>query len=400
MKTLNILSQNIGAAEAKIAKFNKRAEKLNMPKMSLTVLETWTEKRIELIDAYNSIEFKVEVSKVGIEGEIPMIDGWKMLATIKHDDGLVLVHTVPSVDAIPDELRNRKPYCEHCNTHKVKKNLVVIEKDNKIMTVGKTCAKEFFDRSIEDQLAYMNHLGQMMYELDEGMEGVGGGISPKNWIFTVEEILDTAAVVIDSLGFIPASKADFGSISTRDEVTEILIKGKYHQLIEEKITEAQMANVDAFINWFEAKTYTTDFEKNVGEFLKKEYAKVKYIGMLVGAYGHYLSVLAKQTKEAAKPQLISEKIGNIKERLTLDVTLLAVIAYDNVFGGGRIYKFATTEGNLITWFNTGSRLVKDGDWTQPYEVGEKLTIVGTVKNHEMDKYDNVMATIVNRVKVK
>lgn len=111
-------------------------------------------------------------------------------------------------------------------------------------------------------------------------------------------------------------------------------------------------------------------------------------------------------------------IGNVGDKLTLTVTLVKKFSYETHFGWNTQYVsgyvFKTDDGNTVVYKTTGNPLGYDyevpqdsnscnytdadgrkWDW-MPMQEGERVTIRGTVKEHQ--EYNNVNQTVLMRVK--
>ena len=102
---------------------------------------------------------------------------------------------------------------------------------------------------------------------------------------------------------------------------------------------------------------------------------------------------AKEVADAAKaslePKSNSEYLGEVKERLRdLEVTLTDVRSFDGFYGTTFIYTFAYNE-DVLVWMTSSCKDI---------EVGEKLLLTGTVKEHS--EYKGVKQTKLSRCIVK
>lgn len=97
--------------------------------------------------------------------------------------------------------------------------------------------------------------------------------------------------------------------------------------------------------------------------------------------------IADAAKAALEPESHSEYMGDIKERLRdLKVTLTDVRAFDGFYGTTFIYTFAYNE-DVLVWMTSSCKDI---------EVGEKLLLTGTVKEHKI--YKGVKQTVLSRCK--
>ena len=111
-------------------------------------------------------------------------------------------------------------------------------------------------------------------------------------------------------------------------------------------------------------------------------------------------------------------IGNVGDKITVTVTLEKKFSYETHFGFRTMYVsgyvFKTDDGNTLVYKTTGNPLGYDyevpqdsiscnytdengkkWDW-MPMQEGERVTIKGTIKEHQ--EYNNVNQTVLMRVK--
>lgn len=97
--------------------------------------------------------------------------------------------------------------------------------------------------------------------------------------------------------------------------------------------------------------------------------------------------IADTAKAVLEPESHSEYMGDIKERLRdLKVTLTAARSFDGYYGTSFIYTFVYNE-NVLVWMTSSCKDI---------EVGEKLLLTGTVKEHKI--YKGVKQTVLSRCK--
>jgi hypothetical protein len=79
-------------------------------------------------------------------------------------------------------------------------------------------------------------------------------------------------------------------------------------------------------------------------------------------------------------------VGTVGAKLTVTVTVSKVSDFTGAYGATRCHTMEDIEGHVFTWFASSAR----------YEVGQALTLQGTVKKH--DVYKNVSQTVLTRCK--
>jgi hypothetical protein len=86
----------------------------------------------------------------------------------------------------------------------------------------------------------------------------------------------------------------------------------------------------------------------------------------------------------------SSWVGEVGERIDLDVTVEGVFYFEGRYGTTSIVKMRDTDGNVLTWFKSG---YMDQD-----ERGNRFALRGTVKKH--DVYREVNQTVLTRCKME
>jgi hypothetical protein len=98
--------------------------------------------------------------------------------------------------------------------------------------------------------------------------------------------------------------------------------------------------------------------------------------------------IAKAAQVEADAHLIY--IGEVGEKITITGTVKVAKAIDTQFGLSRLLIVADTDGNLIKAFTT-AQFVWD------LEAGDEVTLIATVKAHEV--YEDVKQTVITRPKL-
>lgn len=114
-----------------------------------------------------------------------------------------------------------------------------------------------------------------------------------------------------------------------------------------------------------------------------------------GTYNPYSvkSVCKRSSKDACVADE-SEYVGNVKDRLRLNLVCVAV----NATAYGRCYTFADKEGNAFVWFTSTCCFVdEDAEATRFATVGSEVCLRGTVKAHK--EYKGIKQTVLTRCRV-
>lgn len=85
----------------------------------------------------------------------------------------------------------------------------------------------------------------------------------------------------------------------------------------------------------------------------------------------------------------SEWLGNVGERLTLNLTCTRIMHFMNSYGESTMFQFETDDGDVCIWSTQTSKSIKEN---------HKYMIAGTVKQHNI--YRNVKQTQLTRCTIK
>ena len=99
-------------------------------------------------------------------------------------------------------------------------------------------------------------------------------------------------------------------------------------------------------------------------------------------------VQAKKEEEAEAKRAKQKYIGNIGEKVNLEVKIVHIHKYNSQWGVGSIFFMETLDGDRVNWFTSSA----------PYgiEKGDTIKILATIKKHE--EYKNNKQTVVARVR--
>ena len=112
-----------------------------------------------------------------------------------------------------------------------------------------------------------------------------------------------------------------------------------------------------------------------------------------------------KVKKANEPEkndddLVSDYVGNIGERITVDITIKKISSFESHYSyygeTNYLYKFEDSAGNIYTWKTSGGLDNEVNGKLTPMQEGDTCTIAGTVKDHKEYKGDK--ETVLTRVK--
>lgn len=164
-----------------------------------------------------------------------------------------------------------------------------------------------------------------------------------------------------------------------DGITYVVIGNTYEI---KDVLKAMGAKFNEFIKWhlpFDPEGYTT-VEMSVEECFREEET-----GLLRWKSADELTALIEK-KAPAIPVPETNYIGNVGDKVTLELTQVACFAFDTKFGISYVNKFKDADGNIVIW-KTSYRVANDG---------EKVTLKGTIKEH--NEFRTEKQTILTRCK--
>lgn len=343
-----------------------------------------------------------------VNGETPKFAGWMLTGVLEPltlDDGTTenLVRTVPGY-TVPLVYRNRVGECDHCKTIRRRvETFVVQHEDGRTKMVGRQCLKDFLGHADPHALA---KLAELLCELSSlcdsagNEDWLGGGCYvPNAW--TLHYFLTVTSAVIRKEGWLSKTKArEQDRQSTSDHVCYFLnppfgkeAKAEWERYCDEinaileDPTHEQAAQ--AAIDWakgLEPKD-TEDYLYNVNLIARAGFVKDRTVGLSCSMLtAHRRAIEAFEEK---KNRPVSEHVGQIGEKVELEVTCHKVISHEGQYGSTGIHKMTDTKGNDFTWFASSA--------TTWLEEGLQYQIKGTVKDH--GEYQGRKQTVLTRVKI-
>lgn len=315
--------------------------------------------------------------EVRILGPIPRVDGWSVAAIIEREDGVI----VSFREGVPVEFR-RPDYtrCDHCNTRRQRGKVVVLTNDaGEFIQVGATCLKDFCGGRMVGSMT--------VAELISGFAEENWGYGTVN-AWDLELVLAATLMEIEATGrYISRRQAQESlsgsTLSTADAVSIILTE-RIGEVVD-RLPEFR-ERIEKIIGWAkEQEDSPNDFLYSLAQLASAEVVRVKRIGLASAMVAAYQRQVEKQ--EARDVEAKSEHVGTVGKRSTFQVTIVKQFCVETQFGLSTRYMMRDENGNVLGWWASRS---------QGWEVGDEMTVVGTVKAHT--EYRGVKITELSRVK--
>lgn len=370
MPTYVIPTANSDALLRSMVKLTKRALKLGMTPP--TIVKNGTKVLNIPIDV-SGTKGDVEHTVFTITGETPTIDGWEMIGAIQHIDGKNIISQIPfTTGIIPPEYRDAKPFCNHCNTHRVKIHSYIIRNKDTgdTMQVGKTCMKDYFDRDITQYINWWKHLDLFFTDLEDGDRSV---INKNDIRYDFRTALEVAFACVRIDGY---NKSD-SPYPTKTDVLQHMTGFRRTNVKEEDIESADKA-----IEWLKTQDTKSDFINNLRTFLEMEKVPAWSFGYIAGIVPTYTKSQREQI------EVLNAWYGREKQRGELTLTLKKLFVTEGYYGTTYIHTFLDQDNRMFVWFAS-----KDAGLDKNVPTLVKATVVG----HE--KFKSVKQTKINRLVV-
>lgn len=372
---------NVEDVQKVFNRYAKKAAKAGLV-ATMNILETYgKEVPVYEIDYINQVQRKtgktiIEVTDIEINFPNYKLGDYTVAAVIEHgEEDKNLVY--PCGDyKIPNKYNTGKGICEHCGTNhnRVKTILLIDNKTNEFKQVGTACLKEYTGVDEAGLVRAYIALDSILndYNINDGYVEKGNYRRYEE----TEYYLAQCIHLYYTKGYNKNNKEEAYKVK-ENELTET-DKNTAKKVIE-FFTTYDPEDWDSFMNNIK-NTVTNAYCKPYNGFVayavvayEKEVAKIK----------------AKAIKEAENAK--TDYVGNIGDRITVNVEGRVVAGYDTQFGYTFIYKFTDETGKVYIWKTTKDIELDDNG----NMVGE---VTGTIKEH--NEYNGERQNVLTRCKIK
>jgi hypothetical protein len=387
---------NIGKLQGCVEKLNKRAAKLGVPALELRLGEIETvytcaeygspaESTDPMAWGMGKRVVAHERCPVELAGETPQLAGWSFVAVVDHESGGAITR-YPGAEADVDlvSFRGVDATCDHCQTKRQRKEtFVVAHEDGRVMRVGRSCIADFLGHQDPDKLiGHLNIWARIFADLDDCYaEGMGSG-EPR---LHLETFLALVARDMRRHGWLSRSKAyEQGSIgaSTADRTQIAYWDKKRVDPSDEDAARAEKA-----IAWARSLTDAdvgdSDYLWNLRAVCADDHIRIKKAGLAASVIVSSERAAEKALEREREAQKSNEHLGELKERLTLELTLVRYQELESDFGVSCLHHLEDEAGNCLVWFASNPDIIpaETAYGRRSMEVGETLKLSATVKEH-------------------
>ncbi|CAG9184373.1 ankyrin repeat domain-containing protein [Cupriavidus pampae] len=391
-RTYAIPVENLGRVRQTIARINKRAAKLGMQPIGLQVSEPKLQRITRVsIQANETVgqEIMANVSDVTVTGEKPVLSGYAFVAKLDFSAGSTPL--VLGMEETPAQYRECAPDCDQCKTTRDRNTTFVLREiaTDRHLQVGSTCLTDFFNGDDPfAKTACLQVLVEMHDDLTECEEYSRGADAE---LLPVKAILEAACAEVRIGGYMSKEKAEFQQvISTADAVAEHFSRRRPGAPLPPKIEPADRDKAARVKAWLVSDEMAVERQQstylhNLSVLGAGEDIPARRLGILVSAVAAY-DYREFRRLEAADTR-ISAFVGEVDGKIERAVTILGrTLIPGDQYGDKMLYRMRDDDGNHLVWFCSGAEMG---------EVGERLHVTGTVKEHRV--YNEQRQTTLLRV---
>jgi hypothetical protein len=358
---------------------------------------------------------KEMVQDVSIEyTEVKIKGGWYVLGSIERmaDSKWSIVNG--NVDKIGDYKQYDFTWCDHCNKHRNRKKMIILEnKKGERKVVGRQCVVDYLGISIAHAIFaadFAAYIAKMFAPL-EICEGDGGWFEGGNAMRLdvgpdLEDlaILTTHIMKKDKWTYRSAKGEEYGEVSTASVVSNIYysaLKGDKDARKEvESIEDDTIEQAKDFLNSLKEE-FSEDRIPELDNSFDYDFAVMLAAGhalrerQFIGMFGYRLSKKMAENTVKHDPKK-SEYYGSIGDKIKgVDVEVTRTRLIEGHWGDSLMICgfFKGTDDQFVT-FNSGNTdwLYNDDD-----TIKDEVKIAATVKNHQDRGYGK--QTVLTRVRL-
>lgn len=384
--------QKLSDLEFELIKFNKKAKKLNLPKIELIIKYPVIYQDTTYTNEDGSKETEsIPMVNIEVIGMIPKIAGYSFVAKIEHrhdESGSFIGNLIKShTHEVDSSYRNKLSECNHCKTRRYRKNTYLLEDSSKkIIQVGSECLKDFMTKKDLDNLVFLATLIKTLDTYSD-FDRTSFKIKP-----TVK-VVDFITVCLDAIskhGWVPKSSFSTKEPSTYHVAWNYFYEDKaledYNNL---EMTDSNRKLVDEYIDTQIVNNPSRSyFSENLFILIKQNIVMIKDCALL--------ATIAKEISKQEYKKVVPNKIDNIYNGTIGDifkgkVKVKKINSFDSKFGRSFIVEMISLDNNsLVKTFTTAQSLIS-------LEAGTEVEIQGTIKKHE--EFNQLKSTVLSRVKI-
>lgn len=324
---------------------------------------------------------------VELTGDRPEVNGWAVLAALVLDaHGQVQIRAVPDY-GVPERFLRANAICGHCGTPAPELLVLHNLHTGNCLLIGRGCAAEVLGPNGSKSVQYAD----VLIVADEAARQAQGrdvdAINANRYAYRLVPYLAQVARQIALYGWVSRKKADRDNIAATSELALDALFAAYDVTPDATAT----ASAEAALTWArqlaQEERDLSDYELKLHELAQKEiisYAETGLAASLLSAH----QASAQRALERELTTQPSKPIGQVGERIPIQLTVVDRKEIARPDGVSVLYKFITDDGKRATWFASSDPQL---------QVGTKYHLKATVVEH--GEFQGVIETRLNRCKV-
>lgn len=317
------------------------------------------------------------------------------IGTISFDNGIKQIYATENCPVVLGDIPTEKLTCDHCHVNRFRTKYFFFEEAGKILSIGSSCAKEYFGMDIE------RYLDKFVWLLDILESEFGGLEKGPKFYNNLDDVIVAASCATNRFTSFWVSKA---KVAWDQEPTSSIVRSylfppvnDYGQELKDKFCKESGFYTASVIADIKAKlierwkiTPSNDFEWNVVNNLFYDDGDLRdeIVGIGVVSYALYSVLYTKPAPKEGEVPLKSGTVGTIGEKFQAHVIVYKINTVDSYYGPSLLVTFKTDDGHLVKTFSTSAQIA---DWKE----GEEHTIKGTIKQY--NEYNGFESTLLKRV---
>lgn len=335
-----------------------------------------------------------------------IINDWEFVASVEHTEkGNIFSKAMIDVE-IPERYRCTDPFCEHCNSNRMRKNTCIVRntKTGEFKQVGNSCLKDFTFGMSASFAVWLASIKDIFKEAEE--QSIGCSCGWEQRYFDTKEVLRFTAETIKHFGY---SKSDNHGDSTKDRMLDFFhvchgdtrwmqeadinrIKDQIKMVGFDPDSEEAIKMTEDALNWINSQEANNDYMHNLKTVCSLDYTTYHRFGLLVSLFPTFNRELEIQAKRKAEIEAgkASDYVGQIGDRIDVQIdSVKCITSWESCFNAYTltttyVWKITDVNGNIFTW--------KTSKWMN--EENPPKSIKGTIKEHKL--YREVKQTELTR----
>jgi hypothetical protein len=395
-----VMAENLDALRDRVEEVNRRVRRLckrghAVEEVKISVGQLYAEA------VSSTVEGGRQVSREQVYADVellsprpPRVDGWEFVAAlIRVDDVGTVLRVCPGATVAEGELaryREASPDdCDHCHTRRRRtETFVVRDREGQLRQVGRQCLADY--TGIEDPAA-LCAAAEVLFAVSEvlgaaeGDPDSFGGRGPR--YASIAAYLPYVACSIRVDGWLSRTAArekfDNAELSTASQAMSRGLfatpecRNKYEP--EERDYSLAAATVEFCAEHFDGFDVSTlsDYENSLRVAMASGILHPKLVGIVASSISFYKRDVERRTRGEAWAKRVARSTfqGQVGERRVFEgLKVVACREWPGDFGPTYFYSFSDESDNAFAYFASRDLLL---------EVGQVVSLKGTVKKHEM-----------------